>query len=238
MGLFNKNKKEKQEIIEKKGWINVKFVFYLDGKTQKKEIAKECLEIIEIFMNGQSNFDDKGNFLGYANPKINKEASFLVNRKVKGIYSKGLHSLFVPEFKKTERGWKITCFPNGKDGKKIKYKINDLYEDLYILWQLDKDFRERYGIGEGTQASFDTNFIGKKPIVIKKEKTIIMDFKVEDRIKYDDNDLAEKIFGDTFYSQFKAVKKNKPSRKLTKKEKQERERWLEEVSKLLEKEKK
>ena len=222
---------------EDQGWIEVRFSFYLDGNIPRKEIAKECKELIEIFMNGQSFINEEGEYLGYGNPKINKNVSFLTYGSVKKFHSKPLSKLFIPQIvgNKIIKGrWHIICKPAGDNSK---YKIKQLHEDMFILWNIDKDLRERYGIGSGVEASADIKMIKGNPKLIRKENLMIIEYNVEERIKYKNigNKITDKIFGGSLSEQIGYIKTGKSLRKITKKEEQDKNNWIKAVDKLLEK---
>lgn len=230
MGLFGWGKKEAP--IEDKGWIKVRLSFYINEKLSQKEIDKEIKELTEVFINAQSFFDQNNNYLGYGNPKITPNGvSLLTYGKVKDIHARGLSKFFFIEAEKEKDRLRLIFSPQGKDSL---YKLAELNEDLYILWQLDKFLRESYDI-EGNPASFNTKFNGKKPAMEEKEFLMTFEYNVEDRIKYDANELAEKCLGD-FYDKLEVVKKNKEdtkTRELKVTDAIERSNWLKAVEELM-----
>ena len=250
MGLFTRfNKKEeklsKDTFISGKNnkpddereWVEILFSFYLNGDISKEEMAKECLEIIEIFMNGQSMFNDEDEYISYANPKISKEATFLYRGKLTELHSKKLSKMFFPEMKKEGESWHIICKAKGKNGKDSKYSLNELYQDLYILWHIDEDLRARYGLEEGTPCSFNALFINGKPGIKSFEKLIRFQFKVEDQLEYESNPLIFKCLSMSIKERFDFIRKNKKKVLGDKKDIStiaETEKWISAVEKLLE----
>ena len=201
MGLFNWNKKKEDIPIEDKGWIKVRLGFYLNGEIPKNIIISSLEKISENLKQGCFFFNSLDNSFGYGSPFVKKPNTIITANFIK---TKCLSKSFITKINKDNNNWHVVFAPLGKDSL---YKLQELDEDLYILWNVDKDIRERFNL-EGNPASFNTGFNGKKPTMEIKWSLMTYEFDVEDGIKYDTNILTKECFGMGVQERIDFISKN------------------------------
>ena len=247
MGLFNWSKKKEDIPIEDKGWIKVRIGFNLNGDIPKKEIISMFDKLSKNLKQGSFFFNKLDNSFGFGSPFVEEQN---VIKKANFIETKHLSKSFITKIDREKDNWHITftssgsVLPVGSANLRINvseednlYRLQELDEDLVILWQIDKYLKEKYNL-EGNPCSFNTGFNGKKPTMEIKWSLMTYEFNVEDGLKYD-SELTKKCFGVGVQERIDLIKKTKKKFLGDRKDVTtmvETEKWLSAVKKLTEKE--
>lgn len=229
--LTGKKDDEFINLKDEKEWIQVELSLYLEGSDDEKEFYS-YLDIVEIFLNARAVYDSEGQYLGYINPKLNKNFVYTRNSS-KGYITRELSKRFLPETKEVNGKMKLTFTHKGK------YSLPALYNDLFILWNICDDILRIYLKDNGTPATFNPIFIDNKPAIENLEKLLKFRYKVQDRLEYGEKRnkfITEKCLGGSIEKFLYKVKRNKfysKDTKLSKAKAKEVEKWIKEVEALL-----
>jgi len=229
--------KEKIETLSNK-FIKVYFKINLSKDHPKKEVNKIAGELLLILINTQGIFSEKNEFIGAINPYLNQNAIFGYDLNKKQMTTRKLCRAFIPKVKKESNGDStIFIIPMNEKGKEEMYSPLTFNYDFWILREINQYFLSFLGWEQG-EDTFNPIFINGKPAIERKIGTIFrVEYKVEDRIKYvKDYSEFDKFLGADIEEFFNIVKNNKfrdSKIKLTKKERENIDLWIEKVKELL-----
>lgn len=238
MGFINwmREKKQKQSTLNSqytKEWIEVTLAINFGREFSRKKVAEIGVDILEIFINARSVYNIKGQYLGYINPKTNKNKILTYSKLTKELYQEPLSKQFFPKLRDIENGTKLIFEHKGK------YSLPALYHDLWILWNICEDVMNLYKNDIAKIPTFNCIFINGKPAIECFEKILKFRYLVEDRLKYGeavDKEMTEKCLNASVGDFLNQIKENKFFNKNTKLNKDkaiEIKLWTEQVEKIL-----
>jgi hypothetical protein len=214
----------------KKDWIYFRLGFNINGDIPRKKINELFSKTKECFKNKMFFYNKLTDSL--MTDPLSKEKETGELYMLSGTSSWLIKKSFDTTIEREDDTWHVFFTPSKGEGL---YDPEDLDKDLPVFCRLDEKIQKELKI-EGNPPTFNIGFEDGQPTLEQKEGFLTYKYRVEDRLRYENEYKTPIVFlAGKFKNFYKVIKKNNPGKALKIQDAIDRTNWMEAVEDILKK---